>query len=379
MEGILKLYILLYYPVAEAIGCAYNPISFSQLRLNWHIVALIMADDPGANDGPQIPKYVTKVPWYQKERQKDENDYHSHHLKNPQDGPVDYSEAQHGPGFQESSDTSEQYDSKRDRWQGFDASDYVQVANQWDRMKAKAVNAGGRDSEDYGVEMIELGLEYRDFRSSVKQDVEEKTIRDRNDVPEYIKRISAGKIRADQPNLDIVTSDDQFVRPTIKGGHDLGSDFEATRAFAWDQDRIFKQDCQQVNLELLLESLTSTNASNMHAYPQTNLNASMEASPTATVLQARKDAEKKRQSKLQLRQNLLAKYGDGTADETLGGTADGSERAAKVATNGTPRVIDAEINDEKYHPSAWGSYYKDGSWGYSCCHSTDKSAPCTKK
>lgn len=349
-----------------------------------------MADDPGANDGPQIPKYVTKVPWYQKERQKDENDYRSHHLKNPQDGPVDYSVAQHGPGFEGSSDASEHYDSKRDRWQGFDASDYVHVADQWDRIKAKVAGSGGQDSEDYGVEMIELGLEYRDFRSSVKQDVEEKTIRDRNDVPEYIKRISAGKVRPDQPNLDIVTSDDQFVRPANSGDSNSGTDFEATRAFSRDQDRVFKQDRQQASLELLLQSLTGTTAANMHPHPQTNLNASMEASPTATVLQARKDAEKKRQAKLQLRQNLLAKYGVHDGTDEPADRADHAYRAVSETTVGTagraaPKVatatgsIEAETNNDKSHSSAWGSYYKDGLWGYGCCHSTDKWAPCTKK
>lgn len=31
------------------------------------------------------------------------------------------------------------------------------------------------------------------------------------------------------------------------------------------------------------------------------------------------------------------------------------------------------------HTSVWGSYYVDGKWGYSCCHQTVRSAPCTRQ
>ena len=29
------------------------------------------------------------------------------------------------------------------------------------------------------------------------------------------------------------------------------------------------------------------------------------------------------------------------------------------------------------HHSVWGSYWKDGVWGYQCCHSTIKNSYCT--
>lgn len=32
---------------------------------------------------------------------------------------------------------------------------------------------------------------------------------------------------------------------------------------------------------------------------------------------------------------------------------------------------------EKNHTAVWGSYYKDGNWGYGCCHSTQRNAFCT--
>jgi pre-mRNA-processing factor SLU7 len=42
-------------------------------------------------------------------------------------------------------------------------------------------------------------------------------------------------------------------------------------------------------------------------------------------------------------------------------------------------VVKSKYIEDEYvnnHASVWGSYYRDGKWGYKCCLATDKSAYC---
>lgn len=320
-------------------------------------------DNQDELEGPKIPRYVTNVPWYQKDGQKDEKDYRSHHVKRPGEGPVDYSEAQHGLGFNNYSDSGEIYDSKRDRWQGFDAADYDKVAEQWEAIKAGVGGQDGKEFPDYRVEMIELGLDSRHFRSTVKQDVAEKTIRDRGDVPEYINRISAGKMKADK-TAELVSSD-QFAPAS-------GTDLAATRAFAWDQDNSYTQKRRQEALEYHLQAATGF-AKQTKSGPMVNLDTNMEASPTATALLERQEAEQKRKQRMERHKKAIERYvGKGEKDEE----ADYENEKGNDSINGESERNNQD-NNPSPHSSAWGSYYENGRWGYRCCHCTEHSEPCT--
>lgn len=330
-----------------------------------------MADTPETSEGPKIPKYVKQVPWYQKERQKDDDDYLSHHQKDA-GGPVDFSEAQAGRGFKDYSDVSEHYDSKRDRWEGYEAGEYEAAVEEWEKRAGKrarkaANSAAEKDSQpDYGVEMIELGLLERDMRARVRQDAEEKTVRDRNDVPDYIKKIG--------DTTGAAQTADEFVRSSsTKDG--LISSFDQTRAFTWEKDREFQLHRDQQLLQLLLLALTRDGTSGPVG-SQANLSISMEASPTAAALQARKDAEAKKLASRLERQKMLAKYGvpSTPADNgVMSGADPGESPPSSIARSSEYQL------PRSSHLAVWGSFYSRGSWGYACCRSLDPGSECTRK
>lgn len=126
--------------------------------------------DSQADSNAYIPKYIKQSPWY-KEGQKEE-------VK-------DHSFSKHGEGF-----SSNTYDSKRDKWEGFEINynDPKQLESQLKAINS-AVSDEGDDDTDYELELSELGLKKTDIKNNNKQDKHEKVLRDRKDVPDYIKGI----------------------------------------------------------------------------------------------------------------------------------------------------------------------------------------------
>lgn len=128
------------------------------------------------DDQQYIPKYIKEKPWY---KEGEQGDSLSHQRKNPNEV-VDYSLPIAGTGFQ-----NQKFDSKRDRWENFEIKHYDDILKNWQQQSDEE-----SDDTTYELEVNELGLQPLDIKRNVKQDKFEKIIRDRNDIPNYIKNIS---------------------------------------------------------------------------------------------------------------------------------------------------------------------------------------------
>lgn len=122
-----------------------------------------------ADSNEYIPKFIKQTPWYklgQKEEVKD------------------HSFSQHGQGF-----SANTYDSKRDKWEGFEINynDAKQLQTQLKGINTTTIQED--EDTDYELELSELGLQKSDIKDNNKQDQQEKVLRDRKDVPDYIKGI----------------------------------------------------------------------------------------------------------------------------------------------------------------------------------------------
>ncbi|KAK6205579.1 pre-mRNA splicing factor affecting 3 splice site choice [Scheffersomyces amazonensis] len=335
---------------------------------------------------PYIPKYIVERPWYQQEGQgkgqdhskandtDDDNndtnnevkeDYLSHQRKR-KEVIVDYSIPTSGNGIHDefivkdnayikkideydddnnnnnnkdkssltqinNNDNDKNiYDSKRDRWYGYNSKEWDKVYENWDKIKQKSkrnqtqtqTKDDESDDTDYELELFELGLDRKDIQINSKQDVSEKMIRDRQDIPSYIYNITThpdNKIRVDydpksrlSKNLEkgFLNDKHQFVKKLSGEGKDLVN----LQKFAWEIDQ---NDLKEKQTNQLINKLSGSNSNTdndqIDDVSETNLDYSLEASPTLMMLKAKQKKEDEKKILLAKKQSLIDKYGNSSS------------------------------------------------------------------
>jgi len=253
-------------------------------------------------------------------------------------------------------DLSLGWDAKRDRWNGFDASEYDKVLQQYNEMeKMKNESARELDDDKYEEE-ADMGR---------KQSTSTRNLRLREDTAKYLlnlevdsteydpkarKLVDSGKVDAAAKLLD----EENFVK---KGGD--AAVFERAQRYAWERQE------QGVKVHL-------------------------QANPTAGELYLKKAQKEEEERKAKQKKALLDKYGSqadvqNTALKQLMVTESDSfvEYDASGAIKGAPKIKPKSKYPEDVfpgnHSSVWGSWWSDFTWGYACCHSTAKNSYCTGK
>lgn len=104
------------------------------------------------------------------------------------------------------------------------------------------------------------------------------------------------------------------------------------------------------------------------------------AEPTKLELLRKEYDKKKDQIKNNIKGDVLERYGGEEYLETppktllLAQTEDYVEysRSGKVIKGAEKQIVRSKYEEDVYknnHTSVWGSFWKDGQWGYQCCHS----------
>lgn len=114
----------------------------------------------------------------------------------------------------------------------------------------------------------------------------------------------------------------------------------------------------------------------------------MQAEPSRAEALFREFKGKKKELEERRHREILEKYGGqkhAKRDAAIEGveqtesyveySSDG--RALKSSKQMIPASKYAEDVLDKNHTAIWGSFYKDGKWGYVCCHQTQRNAMCT--
>lgn len=240
------------------------------------------------------------------------------------------------------------YDGKRDRWFGYDASEYVEQAKKWQEKKDEEDKLKTDERQwdtDEEIELKELGLWDEDLKEDVKKAEGEKIVRLREDRAVYLEDIRNDNINYD-PKSRILKDDSRgsndengrYVR------HLTGeaAEFERTKKFAWDEKK---------------RGLGNDN---------------FVANPTLADRKIKELSEAEKAKKEKLKKSLLDVYGSGSGSVT--GDGEGAED-----NDETDDVVRSSYIEDVYpgnHTSVWGSYYKDGKWGYRCCRSLDRGSVC---
>eukprot|EP00201_Polytomella_parva_P021530 CAMPEP_0175042336 /NCGR_PEP_ID=MMETSP0052_2-20121109/2500_1 /TAXON_ID=51329 ORGANISM="Polytomella parva, Strain SAG 63-3" /NCGR_SAMPLE_ID=MMETSP0052_2 /ASSEMBLY_ACC=CAM_ASM_000194 /LENGTH=529 /DNA_ID=CAMNT_0016305123 /DNA_START=67 /DNA_END=1653 /DNA_ORIENTATION=+ len=293
------------------------------------------------------------------------------------------------------------YDSKRDRWNGYDASQYKKVVERYDKLenlrKTNKRKEHADDEEDDHKERdgSSSAIESTDSDGVSGAEDDTKLAEDEDaafgEVKKRVRTTAGGstgsvrdlRIREDTAkyllNLDL---DSAYYDPKSRSMRaDPNPDKPAhEKTFIGDNASRLTGDIVNFN-QIVLHSF--------QAIDQGAVDAHMQANPSLAETMYRRFKERKEKLTTHTQDNLLSKYGNMAKPmpDDLRRVA-GSERYAEYDNLGrVVRGVDTICAKSKYdedvcinnHSSVWGSWWSEGQWGYSCCHSTIRNSYCIGK
>lgn len=286
-------------------------------------------------------------------------------------------------------DISLGWDAKRDRWNGYDVREYDAVVKDYEDIEALRKAATSKSPANEEAEDGDHYAEETDMGRS--QPTSTRQLRLREDTAKYLLNLDLESAKYDPKTRSMDTTaqalntksestdlaSEGFIRPS----HDPASDaaaFEKAQRYAWDTSEKPTFADQTVALNLI-----QSNGNKVH----------LEANPTASAL-AHKKHEEEATVKVASKKSYLAdKYGASdtvaaprrplavassaftTYDPETGREID--SRTGKVAVRDIPRSRYPEDVYPGNHTSVFGSWWRDGKWGFRCCHSFVKNSYCT--
>ncbi|KAG7465131.1 hypothetical protein MATL_G00172990 [Megalops atlanticus] len=389
-------------------------------------------DEEGKDINPHIPQYISSVPWYidpskrptlkhqrpQEEKQKQYTAIGEWYKRGVQEKPVctkyrkgacencgamthkkkdclerprkvgaKFTGTGIAPDEHSQIQLSLDYDGKRDRWNGYDPEEHMRIVEEYAKvdlakrtLKAQKLQeelASGKlmdqaeerehnsEDEDEDKYADDIDMPGQNFDS--KRRITVRNLRIREDIAKYLRNLDPNsayydpKTRAMRENPyantgkipeEVGYAGDNFVRYT---GDTIS--MAQSQLFAWE---------------------AYDKGSDVH----------LQADPTKLELLHQSFKVKKEDFKDKQKESILEKYGgqehlDAPPQELLlAQTEDYVEYSRHGAViKGLEKAVarskyeeDVLINN---HTCIWGSYWKDGCWGYKCCHSMVKQSYCT--
>lgn len=387
-------------------------------------------DEEGKDINPHIPQYISSVPWYidpskrptlkhqrpQPEKQKQyssSGDWYKRGVKEhsiatryrkgacencgalthkkkdcmerPRKVGAKYTGMNIAPDEHVQPQLMFDYDGKRDRWNGYNPEEHMKIVEEYAKvdlakrtLKAQKLQeelASGKleqverdhnsEDEDEDKYADDIDMPGQNFDS--KRRITVRNLRIREDIAKYLRNLDPNsayydpKTRAMRENPyantgknpdEVGYAGDNFVRYT---GDTIS--MAQTQLFAWE---------------------AYDKGSEVH----------LQADPTKLELLYKSFKVKKEDFKAQQKESILEKYGGQEhldappAELLLAQTEDYVEYSRHgTVIKGQEKAIacskyeeDVKINN---HTCIWGSYWKEGKWGYKCCHSFVKFSYCT--
>ncbi|KAJ5111122.1 hypothetical protein N7532_001657 [Penicillium argentinense] len=263
------------------------------------------------------------------------------------------------------------WDAKRDRWNGYDASEFRKVVD--DYAEKETVQRSLKESHDLKklMDAEEGDGDQEDIRYAEESDMGRqqstatRNLRIREDTAKYLLNLDLDSAKYDPKTrrmVDMGAQEDQasalvaeenFVRASGDA-----AEFEKAQQYAWESQ---EKGLPQIHLQ---------------------------ANPTSGEVLRKKEREESEAKREAQRKALLEKYGgsEHLQPNTLRDAAVvENERFVEYDESGAIKGAPKNATKSKYpedikinnHTSVWGSWWYDFQWGYACCFSTVKNSYCT--
>lgn len=268
------------------------------------------------------------------------------------------------------------YDGKRDRWAGYDPANHREIVEEYQKIeqakrelraqKLKENPDGGtdeeadEDDEDKYVDEVDMP----GTKVDSKQRITVRNLRIREDTAKYLRNLDPNsayydpKTRSmrDNPNPNLNPEETDFAGENfVRYSGDIQKHAQA-QLFAWEAHG------KGVDVHVLAE-------------------------PTKLELLQKEYEKKKDQFKDDVKNTVLDRYGGEEHLKVpprallLAQTEHYVEynRFGKVVKGEDKPIIRSQYEEDVFtnnHTSVWGSFWKDGVWGYKCCESTIKNSYC---